>query len=63
MGVSPALVPKKKQVEEIVRCGRDPIYFFNTYCKIQHPTRGLLPFKTYDFQNDCVDQFRKNRYS
>jgi hypothetical protein len=63
MGVSPALVPKKKQVEEIVRCGRDPIYFFNTYCKIQHPTRGLLPFKTYDFQNDCVDQFRKNRYN
>jgi hypothetical protein len=63
MGVSPAVVPKKKQVEEIIRCGRDPTYFFNTYCKIQHPTRGLLPFKTYAFQDDCVDQFRKNRFN
>lgn len=63
MGVSPAVVPKKKQVEEIIRCGRDPSYFFNSYCKIQHPTRGLLPFKTYPFQDDCVDQFRKNRFN
>ena len=63
MGVSPAVVPKKKQVEEIVRCGRDPSYFFNAYCKIQHPTRGLLPFKTYGFQDDCVDQFRKHRFN
>jgi hypothetical protein len=63
MGVSPSVVPKKKQVEEIIRCGRDPAYFFNSYCKIQHPTRGLLPFKTYPFQDDCVDQFRKNRFN
>jgi hypothetical protein len=63
MGTSPAVVPKKKQVEEIIRCGRDPSYFFNSYCKIQHPTKGLLPFKTYPFQDDCVDQFRKNRFN
>lgn len=63
MGTSPSVVPKKKQVEEIIRCGRDPIYFFNSYCKIQHPTRGLLPFTTYPFQDDCVDQFRKNRFN
>jgi len=63
MGVSPAVVPKRKQVEEIIRCGRDPTYFFNSYCKIQHPTRGLLPFATYQFQDDCVDNFRKHRFN
>lgn len=59
---SPAL-QKNKQVQEIIRCGKDPSYFFNNYVKIQHPTRGLLPFKTYSFQDDCVKDFIENRFT
>jgi hypothetical protein len=55
-------ISKQKQIAEIVRCGKDPTYFFNSYVKIQHPTRGTIPFKTYPFQDDCVDSFRDDRF-
>ena len=35
------------QIKEIIKCGKDPSYFFNRYCKIQHPIKGAIPFKTY----------------
>ena len=54
---------KNKQVQEIIRCGKDPTYFFNMYVKIQHPTRGLLSFKTYKFQDECVKDFINNRFT
>lgn len=50
---------KLSHAREIIKCGRDPSYFFNTYCKVKHPIRGLVPFKTYPFQDDCIEQFRK----
>ena len=56
-------VAKTRQVQEIIRCGKDPEYFFNTYVKIQHPTRGMVPFKTFPFQDDCVKDFIKNRFT
>ena len=54
---------KKQQVQEIIKCGKNPNYFFKNYLKIQHPVRGLIPFDTYDFQDDCVDQFKDNRFN
>ena len=53
----------KAQVQEIIKCGKDPNYFFETYVKIQHPTRGLIPFRMYDFQKDCINDFRGNRFN
>ncbi len=39
--------PSKEEIRtEILRCGRDPVYFLNHYAKIAHPIRGLFPFKT-----------------
>ena len=54
---------KSRQIKEIVRCGKDPKYFFTKYCKIQHPVKGLIPFDTYDFQDECVENFIENRFS
>ena len=54
---------KQAQIKEIIKCGKDPTYFFNKYVKIQHPTQGSIPFKTYDFQDRCVDDFRKHRFN
>ena len=54
---------KQAQIKEIIKCGKDPIYFFNKYVKIQHPTRGAIPFKTYQFQDDCVNDFRAHRFN
>jgi hypothetical protein len=50
-------------VSEILKCGKDPLYFMKKYCKIQHQLRGLIAFDTYDFQDDCVKQFQKNRFN
>ena len=52
-----SLKSKQSQISEIVRCGKDPVYFMNKYLKIQHPLKGLIPFKTYEFQDDCVKEF------
>jgi hypothetical protein len=41
---------KSAQLQEIVRCGRDPIYFIKKYVYIQHPTRGKVQLDTYPFQ-------------
>ena len=54
---------KKGQVTEIIKCGKDPVYFMNKYLKIQHPLRGLIPFKTFPFQDDCVKDFNDNRFN
>lgn len=58
-----SIVSKQKQVKEIVRCGKEPIYFFNKYAKIDHPVRGLVPFNTFPFQDDCVEDFQQHRFN
>ena len=54
---------RQKQVAEIIKCGKEPVYFFNTYVKIQHSVKGLIPFDTYPFQDDCVKSFIGNRFN
>ena len=54
---------KNAQIKEIIKCGKDPIHFFNKYVKIQHPQQGTIPFKTYPFQDDCVNDFRQHRFN
>ena len=58
-----APVNKKRQVNEIIKCGKDPSYFLNKYVKIQHPQRGTIPFKTYQFQDDCLKDFVDHRFN
>jgi hypothetical protein len=48
---------------EIIRCGRDPHYFINKYVKIQHPVRGLIPFKTFDYQDQLIDDYMNYRFN
>ena len=54
---------KQAQIKEIIKCGKDPIHFFNKYVKIQHPIKGGIPFNTFPFQDDCVQDFRNNRFN
>jgi len=54
---------KRQQLTEVIKCGKDPVYFMNTYLKIQHPVKGLLPFKTFPFQDDCIKSFNENRFN
>jgi hypothetical protein len=54
---------RQQQVAEIIKSGKEPTYFMKKYCKIQHQLRGLIPFETYDFQDDCVKQFQEHRFN
>lgn len=51
------------QVFELLKCAQDPIYFIETYCKIVHPVKGLVPFNLFDFQKDMILMYHENRYS
>ena len=54
---------KKEIVKEIVRSGKEPIYFINNYCRISHPMKGLIPFKTYDYQDNLLEDFSDHRFT
>ena len=54
---------KKEVMREIVKCGKDPVYFINNYARITHPQRGLIPFNLYDFQEDLVEDFLNHRFN
>jgi hypothetical protein len=54
---------REEQVREILKCGKNAVYFMKNYAKIQHPKRGLIPFDTYYFQDDCIKAFEENRFN
>jgi len=59
----PYQLTKKEILKEVVKCGKDPKYFINNYARISHPLKGLIPFKTYDFQSDLLDDFNDYRFT
>ena len=58
-----AKLTKKAQVAEIIKCGKDPNYFFKNYVKIQHPVKGLIPFEMFPFQETCTEDFNEHRFN
>ena len=54
-------VGRQHEISEIVKCGRDPLYFMKRYAKVRTQKHGVVPFKTWPFQDDCVRDFMKNR--
>ena len=54
---------KKEVLKEIVLCGKDSQYFLNNYARISHPTKGQIPFRTYDFQGELLTDFQSHRFN
>ena len=50
-----------EQVQEIIKCTQDPIYFIENYCQIVSLDKGLIPFKLYDCQKEKVRTILGNR--
>ena len=59
----PYALTKKEIKQEVVKCGRNPAYFLKNFSKIRHPEEGLIPFNTYYFQDDLLDNFRDHRFN
>lgn len=47
--------------QELKKCASDPVYFIKNYVKIQHPTKGCVPFELYDYQLKMVDAVHNNK--
>jgi len=54
---------KQEILKEVIKGGKSPVYFVTNYCKISHPQKGLIPFKTYDFQDDLLGDFNDYRFN
>ena len=53
----------KQQIQERIKCMKDPIYFIQKYMKIVHVDRGLVPFDLYPFQKDLLNSYINNRFT
>ena len=54
---------KEEIKQEIIKCGRDPAYFLDNYAKIVHQSKGLIPFRTFKFQKELLNDFHDHRYN
>ena len=52
----------KEQLEEYIKCAKDPVYFIQEYIQIVNVDKGLVPFKLYNFQDEMVNAFQKERF-
>lgn len=54
------------QIKEFLKCA-DPEtgvrYFMENYFYIQHPTRGSIQYKPYEYQKKLIDTYHTNRFS
>ena len=52
----------QEQVEEYIKCAKDPIYFAKKYIKVVTLDKGVTPFDLYDYQEALVRTLSSNRF-
>lgn len=53
----------QEQIDEIIKCYDDPLYFAEHYVQIVTIDKGLQPFKMYPFQKKMIRRFHDNRFN
>ena len=56
----------KEQVEQLEKCmdvKTGPLFFMETFMKIQHPTKGEMAFKPYPYQKRLIEAYNSHRFS
>ena len=53
----------EEQQKEILKCTQSFSYFCHKYVKILHPTKGLIPFIIYKYQNKCIQEYERSRFN
>ena len=51
------------QIQEILKCASDAIYFTRKYVMIQNPVHGAMKFDLYDYQENLINVYQNNRLS
>ena len=52
----------QEQVQEYIKCSRNPAYFIKNYVKIVNVDTGLVDFSLWPFQEEMVNKFEDNRF-
>lgn len=50
-----------ENLQEYMRCMKDPIYFAENYIRIVHVDKGFVPFAMYDYQKEITTKITNNR--
>lgn len=50
-------------LEVIKKCRVDPAFFIESFCKIEHPSAGIIPFRLWGYQRRCLKSFKENRFN
>ena len=53
----------QEEIQEYIKCSKDPSYFTKKYCKVIHLDKGLVPFDLYPYQEKMFKQFNNNRFN
>ena len=53
----------KDQIEQFIKCKKDPVYFAKNYIKIVSLDHGLVPFNMYKFQEKLIKNFHDHRFN
>ena len=53
----------QEQVEEYIKCSKDPVYFAENYVTIVNVDVGLMKFKMWPFQKEMIKTYHENRFS
>lgn len=51
----------QEQVQEYIRCSRDPIYFIRNYAKIVSLDDGVVPFDPFPYQERMIKAIHENK--
>ena len=52
----------QEQIDEYIKCSKDPIYFAKNYVKIVNVDEGLINFRMWPFQEKMLELFAKDRF-
>jgi len=52
----------KEELDEYIKCAKDPVYFCSKYVKVKTLDKGIMPFKLYDYQEKFVNTIHNNRF-
>ena len=53
----------QQEIQEYIRCSKDPAYFARKYCKVISLDKGLVNFDLYPYQEKMFNHFNENRFN
>jgi hypothetical protein len=52
----------KEELEEYIKCAKDPVYFCEKYVKVKTLDKGIVPFDLYPYQKKFINAIDQNRF-